>query len=132
MNETPLAPPAARLGLVAAVSGLLAVVAGAFGSHALRDRLDAGMLAVFETGVRYHLVHALAILAAAWALDRTGRGLAGTAGWLFVAGTVLFSGSLYALALTGIRLFGLVTPLGGLAFIAGWLVLGLALARSAR
>jgi uncharacterized membrane protein YgdD (TMEM256/DUF423 family) len=129
MHDRPLDATAARLGLVAALSGLVAVVAGAFGAHALRDRLDPGMLAVFETGVRYHLVHALAILGATWVLDRTGRGLARVAGWLFVAGTVLFSGSLYALALTGIRILGVITPLGGLSFIAGWLCLALALAQ---
>jgi len=129
MNDAPLAPPAARLGLVAGFSGLLAVVAGAFGAHALRGRLAPDLLAVFETAARYHLIHALAILAAAWVLDRTGRPLAGVAGWLFVAGTVLFSGSLYALALTGIRVLGAITPLGGLGFIAGWLCLALAMAR---
>jgi uncharacterized membrane protein YgdD (TMEM256/DUF423 family) len=132
MHDRPLDATAARLGFVAALSGMLAVLAGAFGSHTLRDRLDPGMMAVFETGVRYHLVHAPAMLGAAWVLDRTGLGFAAAAGWLFAAGTVLFSGSLYALALTGIRLFGLVTPLGGLCFIAGWLCLALALARSSR
>jgi uncharacterized membrane protein YgdD (TMEM256/DUF423 family) len=128
MSDAPFDPRAARLGVMAAISGFVAVAAGAFGAHALRARLDPGMLAVFETGVRYQLVHALAILAAAWVLDRTGRALARNAGWAFVVGSVLFSGSLYALALTGMRGLGVVTPLGGLCFLAGWLCLGLALA----
>jgi len=104
-------------------SAFLAVAAGAFGAHALRRRLDENLLAVFETGVRYQMYHALALLAVAWVLDRWGGGLVAASGWLFVAGTVVFSGSLYLLALTGQRMFGAVTPLGGVAFLAGWLVL---------
>jgi uncharacterized membrane protein YgdD (TMEM256/DUF423 family) len=129
MDAHPLDPRAARLGLVAGISGFIAVAAGAFGAHALKARLDPAMLAVFETGARYHLVHALGMLAAAWAVDRTGRPLAARAGWLFGLGTVLFSGSLYALALTGIGVLGAVTPFGGVCFLAGWLMLGAALAR---
>ena len=129
MDDRPLDPRATRLGLAAGVSGFLAVAAGAFGAHALRARLDPAMLAVFETGARYHLIHALAMLAAAWAVDRTRRTPAATAGWLFLAGTVLFSGSLYALALSGIGVLGAITPLGGVCFLAGWLCLGVALAR---
>jgi len=120
MDANPLDPRAARLGLVAGLSGFVAVAAGAFGAHALKSRLDPAMLAVFETGARYHLVHALGMLAAAWVVDRTGRPLAARAGWLFALGTVLFSGSLYALALTGVRGFGAVTPVGGVAFLGGW------------
>jgi len=103
-----------------AVSAALAVAAGAFAAHALRARLDADLLAVFETGARYQMVHALALLAAAGAWTRWPGPLLRAAGWLFVAGTVLFSGSLYALALTGVRGLGAVTPFGGLAFLAGW------------
>ncbi len=104
-----------------ALSGGLGVALGAFGAHGLRARLAADMLATFETGVRYQVYHALALLAVAFALTRwPGSGLPPAAGWLFLAGTVLFSGSLYLLALTGARWWGAVTPFGGLAFIAAW------------
>jgi uncharacterized membrane protein YgdD (TMEM256/DUF423 family) len=105
-----------------ALSALISVAAGAFGAHALRERLAPDMLAVFETGARYQMYHALALLAVAGAVGRW-PGPATAAGWLFVAGTVLFSGSLYLLALTGHRWLGAITPLGGLAFIAGWAAL---------
>jgi uncharacterized membrane protein YgdD (TMEM256/DUF423 family) len=105
-----------------ALSALVSVAAGAFGAHALRERLAPDMLAVFETGARYQMYHALGLLAVAWAVGRW-PGPAGAAGWLFVAGTVLFSGSLYLLALSGQRWLGAITPLGGLAFIAGWAAL---------
>jgi uncharacterized membrane protein YgdD (TMEM256/DUF423 family) len=81
------------------------------------------MLAVFETGVRYHLIHALALLAVAWATTRWSSLAVHAAGWLFVVGVLLFSGSLYALSLTGVRGLGAITPLGGVAFILGWLLL---------
>ena len=113
-----------------AVSALLAVAAGAFGAHALKARLTPEMLSVFETGARYEMYHALALLACAWAAARWPGSLALVAGGLFVAGTILFSGSLYILALTGIRWLGAVTPFGGLAFLAGWLCLGAAAWRS--
>jgi uncharacterized membrane protein YgdD (TMEM256/DUF423 family) len=89
-----------RLG---AVSGLIAVAAGAFGAHALRARLSPELLAVFETAARYQMYHALGLMAVAWAATRWRGSTAQWAGWLFVIGTVLFSGSLYALALTGAR-----------------------------
>jgi uncharacterized membrane protein YgdD (TMEM256/DUF423 family) len=101
-------------------SALLAVAAGAFGAHALRARLSPELLAVFETGARYQMYHVLGLIAVAWALSRWPGATAAWAGWLFVAGTVLFSGSLYALALTGVRWLGAITPLGGVAFLAGW------------
>jgi len=113
-----------------AISALLAVAAGAFGAHALRTRLVPDMHTVFETGARYHMYHALALLATAWAFTRWPGGPVVAAGWLFVAGTVLFSGSLYLLALTGHRWLGAITPLGGLAFIAGWAALAWAALRS--
>ena len=116
---------------VGSTSAFLAVAAGAFGAHALRDRLDDSLLAVFETGVRYQMYHALALLAVAWVMDRWGGGLVTWSGWLFVAGTVVFSGSLYLLALTGQRLFGAVTPLGGVAFLAGWVALLVGVIRAA-
>ncbi len=110
---------------VGALSALVSVAAGAFGAHALRARLTPEHLAVFETAARYQMYHALAMLAVAWAVTRRPGRLPVWAGWLFVAGTVLFSGSLYLLALTGIRWFGAITPLGGVAFLAGWLCLAL-------
>jgi len=111
----------ARLFFVfACLFGMLGVAAGAFGAHALRGRLSEPMLAVFETGVRYQMYHALALLAVALLISRTGSGAAVAAGWLFSAGILIFSGSLYVLTLTGVRWLGAVTPLGGVAFIAGW------------
>jgi uncharacterized membrane protein YgdD (TMEM256/DUF423 family) len=108
-----------------AISALIGVAAGAFGAHALKSRLSAEMLGVFETGVRYQMYHALGLMAVAWAVARWPGPLATAAGWLFLVGTILFSGSLYLLSLTGTRAFGAITPLGGLAFLAGWLCLAL-------
>jgi uncharacterized membrane protein YgdD (TMEM256/DUF423 family) len=109
------------------ISGGLAVALGAFGAHVLRDRLAVDMLANFETGVRYQMYHALALLTVAWAASRwTDSVLPSAAGWLFVAGTLLFSGSLYVMALTELRWLGAITPLGGVAFVTGWLCLLLA------
>ena len=102
---------------------LLGVAAGAFGAHALRARLDAPALAVWETAARYQLFHALALLAVALAASRWPAPGWAAAGWLFVAGTVVFSGSLYLLVLTGTRWLGAVTPLGGLCLLAGWAML---------
>ncbi|HSJ52606.1 MAG TPA: DUF423 domain-containing protein, partial [Anaerolineae bacterium] len=102
----------------------LGVALGAFASHLLRGRLPADLLVTFETGVRYQIYHALALLAVAWATERwRGSMLPVLAGWAFVAGILLFSGSLYALVLTGQRSLGAITPLGGVAFVAGWLLL---------
>jgi uncharacterized membrane protein YgdD (TMEM256/DUF423 family) len=112
-----------------ALSALIAVAAGAFGAHALRERLVPDMHTVFEVGARYHMYHALGLLAAAWAVARWPGAPAVAAGWLFVAGTVIFSGSLYLLALTGHRWLGALTPLGGLAFILGWAALAWAALR---
>jgi uncharacterized membrane protein YgdD (TMEM256/DUF423 family) len=106
-----------------AISAFVSVGAGAFGSHALKDRLSPDLLSVFEVGVRYEMYHAIGLVAVAWAAARWPGGVAATAGWLFVAGTVLFSGSLYALALSGVRALGAVTPFGGAAFLAGWALL---------
>jgi uncharacterized membrane protein YgdD (TMEM256/DUF423 family) len=107
-------------------SALVAVAAGAFGAHGLRARLTPDLLAVFETGARYQMYHALGLLAAAWAASRWPGPWPVRAGWLFAAGTVLFSGSLYSLAFTGLRWVGAITPFGGGAFLAGWLCLALA------
>ena len=108
---------------IGALSAFISVAAGAFGAHALRGRLSPEYLAVFETAARYQMYHALGLLAAGWAVARWSGALPQWTGWLFVAGTVLFSGSLYALALTGVRWLGAITPLGGVAFLIGWLCL---------
>jgi uncharacterized membrane protein YgdD (TMEM256/DUF423 family) len=114
-----------------ALSGAIAVTLGAFGAHALRSRLAPELAATFEVGVRYQAYHALALLAVAWALTRwPNTGALRLAGWCFVGGAAVFSGSLYLLALTGARWLGAITPLGGAAFIAGWLLLAWAAIRS--
>jgi uncharacterized membrane protein YgdD (TMEM256/DUF423 family) len=100
-----------------ALNAALAVAAGAFAAHGLRERLDARALEVFETGARYHMYHALAMILAGLIAAKG----AATAGWIFQAGIVLFSGSLYLLALTGTNGLGAVTPIGGVGFLAGWL-----------
>jgi uncharacterized membrane protein YgdD (TMEM256/DUF423 family) len=112
--------------VLGSVSGLIGVAAGAFGAHSLRERLPADLLAVFETGVRYQMYHALALLLVAWAITRWPGSLTALSGWLFVTGTVVFSGSLYALSLSGQRWLGAITPLGGVAFLGGWFCLALA------
>jgi uncharacterized membrane protein YgdD (TMEM256/DUF423 family) len=112
-----------------AISALVAVAAGAFGAHGLRARLSPEMLAIFETGARYQMYHALGLLAAAWAASRWPGAAPAWAGGLFVAGTLVFSGSLYAIALGGPRWLGAVTPVGGLAFLAGWAALAWAAIR---
>jgi uncharacterized membrane protein YgdD (TMEM256/DUF423 family) len=111
-----------------ALSALMAVASGAFGAHGLRARLSPELLATFETAARYQMYHALGLLAVAWAATRWPGALVQWAGWLFVGGTILFSGSLYALALTGVRWWGAITPFGGVSFLAGWLCLFLATA----
>jgi uncharacterized membrane protein YgdD (TMEM256/DUF423 family) len=109
--------------VLGALLAAVGVAAGAFGAHGLRARLSADLLAAFETGVRYHLIHALGVLSVAWVGTRWPSAAVDVAGWLFVAGIVLFSGSLYLLALGAPRTLGMVTPVGGLAFILGWLAL---------
>ena len=141
----PNAPTAARQFFrIGALSAGIAVAAGAFGAHALRARIEPRLLEVFETGARYQMYHALALLAVAWLLDRVAdpqraevsqpdpRAIraATIAGWAFIAGTVLFSGSLYAMAFTGIRVLGAITPLGGVAFLTGWASLAFAASRA--
>jgi uncharacterized membrane protein YgdD (TMEM256/DUF423 family) len=112
--------------LAGALAGLVGVGFGAFGAHGLRGRLSAEMLAVFETGVRYQMYHALALMALAAISDRLNGRLIEAAGWLFIAGIVVFSGSLYVLAVTGVTVLGAITPIGGVAFLAGWACLVLA------
>ena len=109
--------------LLGAVSGFVAVALGAFGAHGLKSTLPEARLAIFETGVRYQMYHALALLAVGLLFGREATSILKASGWFFVAGTVLFSGSLYALALTGMGKLGAITPLGGLAFLAGWAML---------
>ena len=115
--------------LAGALSALMAVAAGAFGAHAMRARLAPDLLTVFETGARYQMYHALALLAVAWAVTRWPGVPVRAAGWLFIGGTLLFSGSLYLLALTGARWLGAITPLGGLMFLAGWAALAVGIVK---
>jgi uncharacterized membrane protein YgdD (TMEM256/DUF423 family) len=112
-----------RLGALLAGLG---VALGAFGAHGLKERVSPDLLAVFETGVRYQMYHALALLGLSLAWTRWSTAHLTAAGYLFLAGIVLFSGSLYLLTLTGTRWWGAVTPLGGVAFLAGWIALLLA------
>ena len=120
---------AARWFATGAWMGALGVALGAFGAHGLKERVSADMVAVWETGARYHVLHALALLATGWACERWPGAYASGAGWLFLAGIALFSGSLYALALTGVRTLGAITPIGGACFIAGWICLAIAATR---
>lgn len=111
------------------LSALVAVAAGAFGAHGLRQRLPGDLLAVFETGARYQMYHALALLFVAWAVTHWPATSVRAAGWWFIGGTAVFSGSLYLLALTGARWWGAVTPIGGVLFLAGWLSLAIGIWR---
>lgn len=126
-------PPIARLFLLfGAINAALAVLLGAFGAHALKNRLAPELLAVYHTGNQYHFYHAFGllltgVLAMQWPASLPLR----SAGWLMLLGIVLFSGSLYALALSGQRGLGAITPLGGLAFIVAWLLLAFAVWKSA-
>jgi len=124
-------PAARRLAAMAVFFGLTAVILGAFGAHALKSRLDAAQLLSFETAVRYQMYHALALLLVAALRDRLPSRALETAGWLFVAGTVLFSGSIYLLV-SGVRWVWPVTPIGGVTFMAGWISLGIGCLRSPR
>jgi len=105
---------------IGGVFGLLGVAFGAFGAHALKARLGVDLLMTFEVGVRYQMYHAFALLAVGWAQTRWPGAVLTASGWLFVIGIVVFSGSLYALSLSGLRWLGAITPLGGLALLAGW------------
>ena len=112
--------------ILGAASAFLSVTAGAFGAHALRARLSADLQTIFETGARYHMYHSLALIAVGLLAHLRPSPLLNGAGWAFVVGLVLFSGSLYALALSGIRVLGAITPLGGVGFLVGWVLFALA------
>lgn len=113
-----------------AINAALSVAAGAFGAHGLRARLEPRALEIFETAARYHMYHALGMILCAL-LVATGVGGARTAGWILQAGIAIFSGSLYALALTDVKVLGAITPIGGLAFLVGWIWLAVAALRGA-
>ncbi|NTX64856.1 DUF423 domain-containing protein [Myxococcus sp. CA051A] len=112
--------------VLGAVNAFLSVAAGAFGAHALKARLPPDLLVIFETGARYHMYHALGLLAVGLLSLLRPSSLLNGAGWAMLVGIVLFSGSLYALALSGVRVLGAVTPLGGLGFLAGWALFAIA------
>jgi uncharacterized membrane protein YgdD (TMEM256/DUF423 family) len=114
---------------VGALGAGIGVALGAFGAHGLKGRVEPAMLDVFETGVRYHMYHALALLALGLAQARSPGSLLNAASWLFLVGIVVFSGSLYAMTLTGARWLGAITPVGGVAFLLGWAVAALAAVR---
>jgi uncharacterized membrane protein YgdD (TMEM256/DUF423 family) len=111
--------------VLGALLGAIGVAAGAFGAHALEQRLAPDRMQLFELAARYQLLHALALLGAAWAVQRWPNGLTSASGWLLVVGTVIFSGTIYALAFGAPRMLGAVTPVGGVALIGGWLLLAL-------
>ncbi|MCP3907360.1 MAG: DUF423 domain-containing protein [Oceanicoccus sp.] len=113
--------------IIAAISGLLAVAIGAFGAHGLKGRVTTDLMAVYQTGVQYHFYHTLALLLVGiLMLQFPEVSLLTWTGWLFIAGIIIFSGSLYVMALTGIKWLGAITPIGGVAFIAGWLAMAIA------
>ena len=124
--------PSQRFLVIGSILAGSAVAAGAFGAHALKEILDAPMLQVFETATRYVMYHAFGLCIVSWAIDRyPGQGLE-KSGWLFLVGILLFSGSLYMVSLAGIRWIGAVTPIGGLAFMTGWLLIAWGVWRDAR
>ena len=128
MNGRSLSQRFLGLGTVFAGS---AVAAGAFGAHALKETLDAQMLQVFDTATRYQMYHAFGLCIVSWAIDRYPEQRLEQTGWLFTIGILLFSGSLYVVSLAEIRWMGAVTPIGGLAFVAGWVLFGWRIWRNA-
>ncbi len=105
---------------VGAAFSLLSVLLGAFGAHTLKDKLSKEMLDIFEVAVRYQMYHGIGLIVVAWAFSQWQSNYISAAGWCFIVGILIFSGSLYILSLTGLRWFGAITPIGGIAFIAGW------------
>lgn len=118
--------------MIGAILGFLGVALGAFAAHGLKDSLSPEMLVIFQTGVRYHLIHAVALFALGLGIDRLTPRLGNWAGWLFVGGILVFSGTLYLLAVTGVRWLGAITPLGGTALLAGWVLLAISAYRQRR
>ncbi|WP_224368468.1 DUF423 domain-containing protein [Hyalangium versicolor] len=116
--------------VLGAVSAFASVAAGAFGAHALKARLPADLLTIFETGARYHMYHSLGLIAIGLVAQSRPSVLLSASGWAMLAGIVLFSGSLYALALSGVRVLGAITPIGGVGFLTGWALLAAAVWRS--
>lgn len=113
------------------ISGALAVMIGAFGAHGLKNKLCEEMLAIYKTGVEYHFYHTLALLAIGLFALHHKSALLTASGWSMVTGIVIFSGSLYALSISGVKILGALTPIGGLFFIVGWLLLAIAILKSA-
>ena len=116
--------------ICAGIAGFMGVALGAFATHGLKTRLAPDMLAVFETAARYQMYHVFALCAAAWGWARWQHRIFAVAGWMFVTGIAIFSGSLYVLALTGVKWLGAITPFGGLAFLTGWLCLAVGAIRA--
>jgi uncharacterized membrane protein YgdD (TMEM256/DUF423 family) len=117
--------------IIGSLNAFISVALGAFGAHGLKGRIDGDMLDVFKTGVQYHMIHALGILLIALFAGKLGESsLALWSGWIMFAGIVLFSGSLYALSMSGIKVLGAITPFGGLCFLAAWLLLAFAALKS--
>ena len=112
--------------LLGSVNALLSVALGAFGAHGLKSRISPDMLAVYETGVHYHMMHALGLILVAILAEKWSSPLISWSGWALFVGIVLFSGSLYALSISGIRILGAITPLGGVSFLIGWVLLAIA------
>ncbi|MDR6879223.1 uncharacterized membrane protein YgdD (TMEM256/DUF423 family) [Bacillus sp. 3255] len=113
--------------LLGSLNAFLSVALGAFGAHILKGKLTPEKLDVFQTGVHYHMIHAVALLAIAILSDKlASTSLVNASGWLIFIGIILFSGSLYALSLTGLKIFGPITPLGGVSFLVGWVLLAIA------
>ena len=109
--------------LAGAIAAFIAVALGAFGAHSLKTKITPEMLNIFEVGVRYQMYHALGLFAVAWAITRWPEINLNSAGWCFIVGIVIFSGSLYLLSMTDTRWLGAITPIGGLAFLIGWAIL---------
>jgi uncharacterized membrane protein YgdD (TMEM256/DUF423 family) len=113
--------------MLGSINAFLSVALGAFGAHALKSKLSPDMLAVYQTGVQYHMIHALALILVAIVSDKLGNSsLVTVSGWSMLIGIVLFSGSLYALSLSGIKILGAITPLGGVGFLLGWALIAIA------
>lgn len=130
--SAPACAPQRTLWWFGSVSGLSGVALGAFGAHGLKGRIDDSLLAAFDTGVRYQLVHAVALLVVAWLAGSAQGRMARAAGWLMAIGTLLFSGSLYLMAVGAPRWFGAITPFGGVSFMLGWLLVAIAGSRLTR